>query len=690
MVIEPIGASGAGGTGGSATDAGDLRAVFDHIDEGFCICEMILDADGAPVDYRFLEVNHLFEAMTGLVDATGRTALELVPDLERRWIDTYGTVALDRQTLRFQQGSEAMARWFDVFATPLEAPRRFAIVFRDDTARRGAELALVEASAFLRRVLDSLFTFVGVLRPDGTLTEANRAPLEAAGLTLDDVIGKKFWDCHWWNHDPDVQRRLEDAVHRAAGGETVRYDERIRVADAGFMEIDFQLVPLADEQGTITHLIPSGLDITERSEVERARRELTRWEQRRRTRAELLQENASRLAAASTPVEIARAVLGHLETALGLELAAVNLARGESVEIEATQEVRPAPAAGTTFLVASDLPGPRAIATNQAIRLRSADAILEHYPVLRSSVEHYELESVVALPIRTADGDAVGALVVGAHDPDTLDDDTLTVLAEIADQTGLALQRAFLHERLVESHRREHEIAVRLQKALLPDRLVEDPRLAVAARYEAADAHLEVGGDWYDTHQWPDGRISILVGDVVGHDLEAAAAMGRLRSATAALMRTAIADPVTLLEALEHVALGPGGTDFVTAACVVIDPADGSLTYATAGHPPPLLITAQGTRWLDGATSPPMGVVPIEMRPAGTVSLAPGDVVVLYTDGLVERRGRSIDVGLSTLASAGRRHAVDDVTELVDRLIADLTADGFGDDVVVVAARWNP
>lgn len=113
-----------------------LRDLFTTIDEGYSLCEMVVDAAGEPVDYRFLEVNPLFEAMTGLVGAVGRTALELVPNLERHWVETYARVGLGGETLRFENGSEAMGRWFDVFAAPVLPRGRFALVFKDITEQK--------------------------------------------------------------------------------------------------------------------------------------------------------------------------------------------------------------------------------------------------------------------------------------------------------------------------------------------------------------------------------------------------------------------------------------------------------------------------------------------------------------------------------------------------------------------------
>ncbi|WP_281984647.1 sensor histidine kinase [Thalassorhabdomicrobium marinisediminis] len=134
--------------------------LFDQLTEltgdGLCLCEMITDAEGAPVDYRFLQVNALFEDYTGLKDATGRTARELVPELEQDWIDTYARVGLHGEKLRFENGSTAMGRWFEVYATPAEPQGRFMILFRDVTPRKHAELEREAALAQSKRLFSEL------------------------------------------------------------------------------------------------------------------------------------------------------------------------------------------------------------------------------------------------------------------------------------------------------------------------------------------------------------------------------------------------------------------------------------------------------------------------------------------------------------------------------------------------------
>jgi len=369
-----------------------FKAVFTAIDEGFCLCEMVVDDDGRPVDYRFLDTNPLFESMTGLTDAVGRTALELVPDLEAEWIATYARAGLGRERIRFEQGSEAMGRWFDVFTMPVEPHGHFAIVFKDETEKRRAQLAALE------------------------------------------------------------------------------------------------------------------------------------------------------------------------------------------------------------------------------------------------SEERYRL------------------------------------LAET-----------------------ERDNSLRLQHALLPRGVVDDEQVRIAARYSAAGLTDEVGGDWYDTHRWPEGQIGVMVGDVVGHNLDAAAAMGHLRAGCAALTPHIPADPVAWLGALEDCVRGPNGSEFATAACAVVDAHQRSLAFCSAGHPPALLVRPDGrTTWLDQVQSPPLGRdwTLERRREAQVADVHDGDLLVLYSDGLIERRGEPISAGLARLEAAAAEvagRAADDASQhLMDALV---DRDTQADDVVVVACR---
>ena len=145
------------------------RTLFDSIDQGFCLCEMLLDGAGRASDYRFLEVNPMFEEQTGLRDAVGKTARELIPGLEEHWFETYGRVALTGEPVRFVQGAEPMGRWFDVYACRVGTADqlRFAVLFRDISERRGAEQALLESETRFQAALESSRTGVWEYDPQG-------------------------------------------------------------------------------------------------------------------------------------------------------------------------------------------------------------------------------------------------------------------------------------------------------------------------------------------------------------------------------------------------------------------------------------------------------------------------------------------------------------------------------------------
>lgn len=137
----------------------------------------------------------------------------------------------------------------------------------DRRKRTGAGLGQ-GGGRLLRDVLDGLFAFVGVLTPDGTLVEANRAALQAAGLRPEDVLGLPFDETYWWSYSADVQARLREAVGRAARGEPSRFDAVNRVGPDSFVTVDFMLAPVKDRSGRVTHLIPSAVDITDKRRLE--------------------------------------------------------------------------------------------------------------------------------------------------------------------------------------------------------------------------------------------------------------------------------------------------------------------------------------------------------------------------------------------------------------------------------------
>ena len=237
-------------------------------------------------DLRYLRINARFAEMNGVSAEAhvGRHVSEIVPALvDTIMATTDRIVATGEPVLNHEYSGEPIAApgvtrffnesWYPVLDVAGELSG-FGAVVEDITARKQAENALRESHEFTRRVLDNnLAAFVGVTTADGTLTYANLAPLQAAGIPASEVIGRKFWDCYWWCYAPEIQAQLREACERAAGGEVVRYDVPVRMAGDTRVWIDFQVAPLRDAGGRITHLIPSAMEITVRRAAEEKQRE---------------------------------------------------------------------------------------------------------------------------------------------------------------------------------------------------------------------------------------------------------------------------------------------------------------------------------------------------------------------------------------------------------------------------------
>jgi PAS domain S-box-containing protein len=257
--------------------------------------------------------------------------------------------------------------------------------------------------------------------------------------------------------------------------------------------------------------------------------------------------------------------------------------------------------------------------------------------------------------------------------------------AEVYGRAQALVQR--LTEELHHSHARDREVAVALQEAML-----KDPDLErhdnIAVRYLPAGS-LNVCGDWFDVVDLSDTRFSVAVGDVVGHGLQATATMGMLRSALSAAIR-ALGRPAEALEVLGLYARSVEGALNTTAAKVMVDMRSRLLIYSSAGHPPPVLLHPHGgCELLDRATDPPLGARPEHVpRPQAGLEYGPGDLLVLYTDGLIERRGEDIDVGLARLTETLGRNRTLDPEHMADAVLSQLgVATGAPDDIVLVIIR---
>jgi anti-sigma regulatory factor (Ser/Thr protein kinase) len=237
----------------------------------------------------------------------------------------------------------------------------------------------------------------------------------------------------------------------------------------------------------------------------------------------------------------------------------------------------------------------------------------------------------------------------------------------------------------------EQERSKALQLSLLGRAEVTSPAVTAAMRYLPGTAELEVGGDWYDLIEREDGRVIVAVGDVVGHGVQAATAMGKLRSAMGALGLVVDSVPV-LLGRLDQFADKIEEGRFGTVAAVLLEPETGELQYSLAGHPPPLVIDRDGHgRFLEGGNGPPLCIVLGDEpgRPEGRATLEEGASLILYTDGLIERRGDSIDNGLERLRDAAVARHRFEPERLCDEIV-DEFAEGSLDDLVFLCLRLEP
>jgi PAS domain S-box-containing protein len=290
------------------------------------------------------------------------------------------------------------------------------------------------------------------------------------------------------------------------------------------------------------------------------------------------------------------------------------------------------------------------------------------------------VRSLMASPL-VVKGRLAGAVEVAmrAPRPFTLEDESLLIL--MADRAGLAIEHARAYEREVSN-------VELLQRSLLPDRLPDIDGIQIAARYMPGGA--DVGGDWYDAIPLDCGRVGVAMGDVVGHGIGAASLMGQLRHATRAYALEGHS-PAGVLDRLDRLVRSLDGGQMATLLYLVVEPDHGTINFASAGHVPPLAIGPDGqAEYLASAPNPPLGVFESEGHAQITAELAPGSTVVLYTDGLVEERGVSIDQGLDALRLA----AAQDVChpdELCDRLVAAMLAiHPANDDIAVLALRALP
>jgi PAS domain S-box-containing protein len=512
--------------------------------------------------------------------------------------------------------------------------------------------ALKRSEAFLRGAFEAAPIGKTVLDGARKVVRANPAFARMVGVDAAQLLGAPIMDlCN-----PEDRAALTHTLDRVLDqGDPERVADSpsvdLRLQSANGAEVWAGVVASSIEPTELAEplLLAQWVDLSSRRRAEQARAELL-LEQAARVQAERMAERLQKLQALTTGIEPLS--LDDLLAVLSTRLVA--LFDGEISEVQVSAEL------------------------DEPVIVRSAGGLARRIepdaPSLPSEHTHEQ-------PL-LIEGSEVGKLRLVLPEGRAFTAAERSLLQDAGDRVALAIRRAQLHEE-------EHRIAVVLQRGLLPKSLPSVAGVELAAHYEAAGLGAEVGGDWFDAFALSEGRLGIVVGDVAGRSIPAASAMGQLRTVTRTV---ALADggdetPGEVLTRLNRYQLATGTDELFTVVYAIVDPAGRTIAWSAAGHPPPLLHTEAGeTRYLEGGG----GLTGIEEREYRTAreQIAPGDLLVLYTDGLVERRGESLDAGLERLARAVSS-GPDDPRELARHILREVLPHGerLGDDVTALVAR---
>ncbi len=403
-----------------------------------------------------------------------------------------------------------------------------------------------------------------------------------------------------------------------------------------------------------------------------------------RRRADRLQELTTSLSGALTPDEVVDLFLRQVSAAVDAAAAGMGIL-DEGARLPGAAGWKDGgvlvPPAWLDATAERRTPLRDAVQSGRALYFSDAGALLEAYPEARDLVGQDEQRAFAFVPVVV--GRRVFAVTVIAWDePVPLAGDDRSFIETVASQCGQALDRAQRYET-------ERTIAETLQRSVLPETLPAMEGATVAARYLPGTAAMDVGGDWFDTIPLADGRLGFVVGDVVGKGVQAASTMAQLRNGMRALTLDS-SDPGNIVTKLNRLLDGYTDASFATLAFVTVDPLTYEATLISAGHLPPLVLAPGGEpHMLEGSRGLPLGVDPDTRYEPWSTTLEPGSVIVLYTDGLVERRDRSLDEGLRLLVEAAGEASFDP-EQIVDLLIERLIgAHDRGDDVAVLAVALD-
>ncbi len=525
---------------------------------------------------------------------------------------------------------------------------------------------LRESEARYRALVLAASHMVWHTDPDGNVLENTEAWEQATGQAQVQSNGWGWLDVV---HPDDRPQTLEHWRRCLRQGAPYEREYRIRV-DGEWRWVLARAVPVRGEDGRIAEWVGTTIDVDEAHRAADQREALLADLRVAVARTRFLQQVTADLAATRSTAEVAAVVREHLQTSL-------RAATGTVYLTDRTGTLRLVSSFGYPAWVqqrfaavdaGADLPLTRAFRSRVPVFL-GADRLRDEHPELAGVLEATGSTAVAALPL-VAGGRAIGAVTAGA-DRQHFSGDDRSILVALATQAAQALERAQVVERL-------REVATDLQQGLAPGAVPTLPGVDLAATYRAGgDVVEQVGGDWYDVLPLDDGRVVLVVGDVMGRGVHAATTMAAVSAAVRAYALID-PDPRAAVPRIDAYVGAHAPDQFVTLFYGLLDVDRGRLDIVLAGHLPPLVRQDGEVRVHRGGVGQPLGLP--GSRPVNFLALAPGDGVVILTDGAVERRDRSIDEGLH-LARAAAQGAPS--AAALARQVAALGDDA--DDVTVLA-----
>jgi GAF domain-containing protein/anti-sigma regulatory factor (Ser/Thr protein kinase) len=565
-----------------------------------------------------------------------------------------------------------------------EAARR-----AEDTARLQAVTAALSLAATPSEVADTCLEHALSLGAEAgfvVFTSSRREP-------FDFVSSQGFGDDEleaWRAFGPDADVPFTRALASGQPVWALASEDTSAFTDAGdFRDAGWAAIPLkrgGNVQGALhlTFREPRALTAEQRSWLETVaaqcalaleRSRLFEEEQLRRVRSERLRNLSAALSNALTQKDVAEVLVEVLWEEIEPDAASVSSVVEDRAALRALAwRGYPDELADDEISLETDTPETRAVRGKgwQLHTSESAD------PAFESKVD----VSYAVAPL-VAGSKCIGVLAMSWHTPSALGPEERDFIESMAGQAALALGRA----RVFES---ERSTAETLQRSVLPASLPRVEGMQLAARYLPGGHGVAVGGDWFDAIELHDGRLGLVIGDVMGKGVHAAASMGQLRNALRAFSVERL-KPSSALARLDRLGDETLESAFATVVYAVVDPRNGVLRFSSAGHPPPVVAFPDGrVELLEGGRGLPLGT---GMRPQyrqAVAELPAGSVLVLYSDGLVERRGQSIDDGLEKLLTA-IREAPKDPERLLEHILEQVVGDSpRTDDIALLTARLLP